>query len=133
MLARGLAFVLIMAFILMLAYILGNRVNGKKASKTMRVALAILGIITFYYCTILFIRMNPAMIAYREKYGCTHVLLGTFGLFSVSMIAGGILSNGGEKQKSRKGKIGLGLLYFAFYFRFVIIAAAPLIIALAIS
>ena len=114
-------------------YIFIDRLRGKTPVKKVVSILSAMGVLAAYAYGIWMIRTNDTLIAYREKYGCKHVLLVSFGLFILTYIILGILNPLETKQGSKKAKVIHVITSIMFYLRLVLLAVVPIILALEIQ
>ena len=115
-----------------IVYIFIDRLRGKTPIRKVISTLSAIGAFAAYAYGIWMIRTNDTLVAYREKYGCKHILLGSFGLFILTYIILGILNPLEAKQGSKKAKAGQVITSIMFYLRIILLAVVPIILALEI-
>lgn len=116
-----------------LVYIFIDRIRDKTPAGKLFSIIKMIGIIAGYIVLIWMIRTNEVLVAYREKYGCKHVLLGAFGAFLLSLLITGILNPMNAKPGSKRAKAAGVMESVVWCSRIALILAVPIILALEIE
>ena len=99
-------------------------------AKKLLITFAVIGI---YAIAIVFVRLNPAMIAFRKNNGGDIILGAWFFVFILSIVFGSIFAKHYDKPENKKEKVGWALLQVASYSRFVFLLLIPIIVAMLIK
>lgn len=108
-------------------------IRDKTPTKKILSIMCVLAVIAGYAVLIWQIRTNPALVHYRETYGCKHILLGLFGGFMLTLLITGILDPLKTKRGNKREKAAHVFECTVWYLRIALIASVPIILALEIS